>query len=375
MRYAKTLAAAAAVAAALGAAGSAEAKGPPYKIYLSMSYIGNDWQAESANMLKAMASSKAYKDKVDLHVQVAGPSAQKQSQQINAMVQAGADAIIMYAVSGTLLNQAIRNACEKGVLVYTYDLPVTEPCANNISANNTEVGRIGAEWLAEKLGGKGNIVMINGVPGTSPDTDRNTAAKAVFAKYPGIKIVAEGAGMWSQAVGRQELSKIVATHPWSEIDGVWMQTACNQAETLMDEAGIPDEKKKPCAGGGDNGFLVQLLPKDTEVPGANGTYRPMGVPGISIDSPLYQAALALKVAVRALETGEKSKGGTTYVPASHAVSGEAKLCKDGTWDEMKAGCNAFAPSIIGNPGWFSAIYSADTPEVGLSAALVGQPEE
>ena len=98
-------------------------------------------------MLKAMASSKAYKDKVDLHVQVAGPSAQKQSQQINAMVQAGADAIIMYAVSGTLLNQAIRNACEKGVLVYTYDSPVTEPCANNISANNTEVGRIGAEWL------------------------------------------------------------------------------------------------------------------------------------------------------------------------------------------------------------------------------------
>ena len=75
------------------------------------------------------------------------------------------------------------------------------------------------------------------------------AAKTVFAKYPGIKILAEGAGMWSQAVGRQELSKIVATHPWSEIDGVWMQTGCNQAETLMDEAGIPDDKKKPCAGG------------------------------------------------------------------------------------------------------------------------------
>ena len=46
------------------------------KIYLSMSYIGNDWQAEAANMLKAMAAHKDYADKVDLKVQVAGPNAQ-----------------------------------------------------------------------------------------------------------------------------------------------------------------------------------------------------------------------------------------------------------------------------------------------------------
>ena len=42
--------------------------------------------------------------------------------------------------------------------------------------------------------------------------------------------------------------------------------------------------------------------------------------------------------------------------------------------EMQAGCNAFKPSLVSNPGWFASIYSADTPEIGLSAALVGQPE-
>ena len=61
-----------------------------YKIFLSMSYIGNDWQAEAANMVKAMAAHKSMADKVDLQVQVAGPNAQRQIQQINAMVQAGA---------------------------------------------------------------------------------------------------------------------------------------------------------------------------------------------------------------------------------------------------------------------------------------------
>ncbi len=80
-----------------------------------MSYIGNDWQAEAANMITAMAASGPYRDKVDLQVQVAGPNAQRQIQQINAMVQAGAEAIIVYPISPTALNQVVKNACAKGV--------------------------------------------------------------------------------------------------------------------------------------------------------------------------------------------------------------------------------------------------------------------
>ena len=41
---------------------------------------------------------------------------------------------------------------------------------------------------------------------------------------------------------------------------------------------------------------------------------------------------------------------------------------------MKAGCNVFKPSIVSNPGWFASIFSEQTPEIGLDAALVGQPE-
>src|SRR5579884_4105149 len=74
-----------------GLAGSAPAEAAQkFKIYLSMSYIGNDWQAEAQRMVSAMAASKDYRDKVDLRIQVAGPDARKQIQQINSMVQAGA---------------------------------------------------------------------------------------------------------------------------------------------------------------------------------------------------------------------------------------------------------------------------------------------
>ena len=61
-------------------------------------------------MVKAMAASSTYKDKVDLQVQISGADVQKQIQQLNAMIQAGADAIVLYPVSETALNQVIRRS-------------------------------------------------------------------------------------------------------------------------------------------------------------------------------------------------------------------------------------------------------------------------
>ncbi len=343
-----------------------------YKVYLSMSYIGNDWQGEAANMVKAMAASKDLADKIDLQVQVSGPNAQKQIQQINAMVQAGAKAIVVYPISPTALNAAVKNACSKGVVVVAYDAEISEPCAHNVTIDQAEAGRVTAEWLAKKLNGKGKIVAITGVPGTSVDTERTKAAKSVFAKYPDITIVNEAVGMWSQAVARTELSKILATRKWNEIDGLWMQVGCYTANTMQIEAGATPDKVKPCAGEGSNGGRIQMLPPNTEVEGGNGTYTPMGAPRISYASPPYSGALALKLAVDKLDG--KTVPQHTTLPLPVVTNETIKLCQEGSWAEMKAGCNAFKPSLVSNPGWFASIFSNETPEVGLNAALVGQPE-
>ena len=168
-----------------GVATDAAQAADKYKIYLSMSYIGNDWQDEAAKMVKALAASNEYKDKVDLKVQVAGPNAQKQIQQINAMVAAGAKAIVVYPISPTALNEAVKAACDKGVVIAAYDGVIEEPCAYNTHVDQYEWGKVTAEWLAKKLNGKGNIVMITGVNGTSVDTLRNKAAREVFAQISG----------------------------------------------------------------------------------------------------------------------------------------------------------------------------------------------
>ncbi len=374
MRWFRTILAAVIVFGLAVAAHEAQAAQKKFKIFLSMSYIGNDWQVEAENMVKAMAASKDYHDKVDFRVQVAGPNATRQIQQINAMVEQGAQAIVVYPISPTALNQVVRNTCNRHVVIIAYDAEITEPCAYNVHIDQPEAGRVTAAWLAKKLNGKGNVVVLTGVPGTSVDTQRTAAAKEVLAKYPGIHIIAEGVGMWSQAVARTELTKILTTHPWSQIDGFWVQVGCYTIASMEKEAGIADKQLKPCAGEGSNGHRIQMLPVgDSSVQGAHSTYAPMGESSISYASPPYSGALALKLAVDILEGNKVPK--FTKLPLPVVTNENVKLCLKGTWQEMQQGCNVFQPEIIGNPGWFASIYSPDTPEAGLPAALHGKPEQ
>ena len=112
-------------------------------------------------------------------------------------------------------------------MIIAYDAEITEPCAYNVHIDQQEAGRRSPlsgwsrSWTA-----RATLSCITGVPGTSVDTLRTTAAKEVFAKNPGIQIVAEGVGMWSQAVARTEMTKILATHTWIDIDGFWVQVGC-----------------------------------------------------------------------------------------------------------------------------------------------------
>lgn len=347
-----------------GAAGAAD----KYKVYLSMSYSGNDWQTEAQNMVEAMA--KAHSDKVDLKTQISGTDVQRQIQQINAMVQAGANAIIVYPISPTALNPAIRAACAKHVVVFAYDSRVTEPCAYSVFTDQKKLATDSAEWVANKMNHKGNLIFITGVPGTTVDTERNDAAHEVFKKYPDIKIVGEPNGMWSAAVARKALTETMSTRKWPDINGVWGGAACYVSWSMQVEAGSAANKLVPCGTEGTNGMRVAMLKTGT-VPNAKPDYTAMAAPGISIESHPGAGALALKLALKVLAGESVPK--TTVMPLVEVTPENAKLCKTGSWAEMKDGCNTFDPSLV-PPGWFANIFSPDTPEIGVHAALNREPE-
>ena len=339
-----------------------------YKIYLSMSYSGNDWQTEAQNMINAEA--KANSDKVELRTQIAGTDAQRQIQQINAMVADGAKAILVYPISPTALNNAIRNACAKHVVVFAYDSKVTEPCAYNVFTDQKKLASDSAEWVAKKMNFKGNLIFVTGVPGTSVDTDRNDAARAVFKKYPDIKIVAEPNGMWSVAVSRKAIAEAMSTRKWTDINGIWGAAACNAAWFMQKDAGVAPDKLTPCGTEGTNGIRVAMLKADTDVT-KRPDYAPLGASGISLESHPAAGAVALKLALKVLAGQTVPK--ETVMPLTLVTSDNVKLCKTGTWTEMRDGCNTFDPSAVG-AGFSSNVFNADTPELGLNAALKGEPD-
>ena len=202
-------------------------------------------------MVKAMAAHKSMADKVDLQVQVAGPNAQRQIQQINAMVQAGRRGDRRLPDLAHRAEPGGQERLRQG-RAWSSPMTATSPSPAPTTSRSTRKRPAASRpngW-SRSSAARATSSCITGVPGTSVDTLRTEAAKEVFAKHPDIKIVAEAVGMWSQAVARTELSKILATRSWDEIDGLWMQVGCYTANAMQLEAGKTPEQLLPCAGEG-----------------------------------------------------------------------------------------------------------------------------
>ncbi|MGC1356384.1 MAG: substrate-binding domain-containing protein [Xanthobacteraceae bacterium] len=367
-------AAAAGLVAATTFAPSTAAEKKPLKIYVSTGFEGNTWMDASTNLLRAIAKTKAYKDRVTLEIQSARGDAQTQQQQINAMTQAGADIILAWPISPTALNRAVRAACQKGVTFFTWDAEVTEPCAHYVGIDQEWAGAGPAEWLAQKLNGKGNIIFMGGIPGTMVDTRRNAAAKGVFAEYKDIKIIADTPSMWNSATARQKMAEIIAAQGWDRIDGVWTQTGCGEFVKLEVEAGRKDFK--PCAGNGTNGFRNSML-KSGAGDGATGG------PGVSMGSPPWAAPYAFKLAVDARDGQDVPRINQVPMPlVTNETVGNVDtqpnvFCQKADRAELiktNYACTA-VPLSVAASNFYIDVWSPKVPELDLYSALNGSVPE
>jgi ribose transport system substrate-binding protein len=345
----------------------AEAPAKKYKILMTIGFDGNTWMNAAQNLVRAIAKTKKYEGRVaELTIQSARADAQVQAQQINAAVEGGVDIIVLWPFSPTALNRAVRNACAHGVTVVTFDGEVTEPCAYHIGIDQVYAGAAPAEWLADALKGKGNIVFMDGVPGNLVNTQRAAAAKDVFSGYPDIKIVADTPSMWNEAIARQKLQEIVAAKGWDAIDGVWTQVGCYQFAQLEIEAGR--KKLLPCAGNGTNGERIIQLAK-------GATEGALDAPGASMGSPPFAAPLAfvLGIKIRDGETVPK----VTRIAIPLVTGKNTVLCQTGDRAElMKVDwkCNGL-PLSVASATYYMEIWTKELPELDVNSALNGIPAE
>ena len=262
----------------------------PYKIALSNSFIGNKWRLEMENVFKSALLMEPYKSQVKGSWYNSGNDVSKQSQQISNLIAERVDAIILDAASPTGLNGILRQATSRGILVIAFDSGVTAPSVLSVNISQFDLGKTLAEWLAKKLGGQGNVIMVTGVAGTQVDEDRNKGADSVWSQHPGIKVVNRYTGMWDSSTAERNTASVLPSLP--RIDGIWCQGGTDGVLKAFVSAGRP---LPPTAGECENGFRKFMV-------GVGGHK----VSGISIGSPPFLSAIALELARRIL-AGEYPK--------------------------------------------------------------------
>lgn len=200
------------------------AGGSDVSIGISNGYFGSEWRNQM--MAGAEAQFETYKAAGragKLVVQQAGADVSQQIADIRNMIRANVSVITVNANSASALNGVINEAKKANIPVVSFDQRVTNPYAINVTVDHTAFGQRYAKWIADALGGKGKVVVMDGLPGHPAAEARRKAALDTFKQYPNIEVVWSGYGDWDHAKAQAVMATVIAAQP--EIDGAFVEDA------------------------------------------------------------------------------------------------------------------------------------------------------
>ena len=262
-----------------------------YKIGVSNTLVGNGWREEMICSVKAQSLASGQVDEVLVHNVNGDASAQIAG--IRNLISSGANAIIVNPADREALNPVIKEAAARDIVVVSVDQAVTAPEAYVVTNDQVEYGRLGAQWLVDHLGGKGNIVEMRGISGVPADDDRHEGFMEVMEQNPGMKVVKETFTDWSFAPAGKQANDILNSN--TKVDGFWTSGIDYVVVDALKKAG---QEKVPVIGADNNKFLEQL--KD-------------GAPGAAVTNPAAIGGVGTAIAIQALN-GEEPEKVTTLTP-------------------------------------------------------------
>ncbi len=225
MKISKMLLGAASIALIAGAghAGSHLTDTSDKRIALSNNYAGNSWRQAMLQSWEEMGSA-AVADGVVAAADAYTTSesqATEQAAQIQNLILQGYDAIVINAASPTALNGAVKEACDAGVTVVSFDGIVTEPCAWRIAVDFKAMGKAEVDYLSSRLPDGGKLLEIRGLAGVFVDDEISEGIHAGVEEHKQFEIVGSVHGDWAQDVSQKAVAGILPSLP--EIIGVVTQ--------------------------------------------------------------------------------------------------------------------------------------------------------
>lgn len=195
--------------------GAAHADTKGKKIALSNNYAGNSWRQA---MLKSWdkVTKKAVADGVVAAADAFTTSENQvteQAAQIQNLILQGYNAIVINAASPDALNGVVKQACDAGITVVSFDGIVTEPCAWRVAVDFKKMGRLEVDYLAKKMPAGGNLLEIRGLAGVFVDDEIHNGIVEGVKANPQFKIVGSVHGNWAQEVAQKEVAGILPSLP------------------------------------------------------------------------------------------------------------------------------------------------------------------
>src|SRR5687768_3223750 len=205
------MAVAAAVALGIHFAAAAEKK-KTLKIGFAQTGAESDWRtANSESMI-----SEAKKRGIDLKFSDGQGKQENQIRAVRSFINQGVDAIVLAPIVETGWDAVLREAKRAKIPVLLTDRSIQTSDDSLyvcfIGSDFYEEGRMAADWLAKHMDGKGNIVELQGTPGSAPANERRKAFADGIKKYPGLKIIDSQSGNFELTAGKQVMEAFLKKH-------------------------------------------------------------------------------------------------------------------------------------------------------------------
>ncbi|GAB3481702.1 substrate-binding domain-containing protein [Marinomonas epiphytica] len=243
-----------------------------YKVGVSVPSADHGWTAGLlwwAN--KTVKDLQAEEKDVEFFV-VAASSGSKQVGDVEDLMIKGIDALVILPHNPATLQKIIEEAYSEGIYTVVVDRELATPAQDVfIAGDNTGLGRVGGQWLAEEMDGKGNVVVIEGLQ-IPINKQRVDAFNEVMANYPKINILDSQPGDWSTQKALSVMENFLQKHP--KIDAVWCQDddMLKGVMKAIEESGRTDIKT--VLGGAGSKDIIKMIQDGNDVVRATVTYSP-----------------------------------------------------------------------------------------------------
>ncbi len=249
---------------------------------VSLLNLSNEFIVDIREALEA----KAAELNVKLIITDAERSAEKQIQQVESFIAQRVDAIILNPCEVEASSPAVDKAIAAGIPIVNVNSETRSEPTAFVGSRDEESAEIAINYIAERLGGQGRLVMMTGYPGQAAEIKRTEGAKAALKRHPDLKLVAEQTANWSREEGMALMENWLQAYR-DGIDAVFAQN---------DEMGLGALNALQAAGVKDTIVLVSV----DAIADALSAVKEGRLDATVFQNARGQAATALETAVKIL---------------------------------------------------------------------------